>query len=102
MELQYFCHPSASDQSYDYWVDYCHGWLLTYGLSEGKIRKRKHEGKELAHYAIATTDLEFEFPFGWGELWGIANRGDYDLNIHAKGSGNDLSYTDPITREVRL
>ena len=100
MELQYFCHPSDAERSYTYWTNYCHQWLIRYGLSPDRVRQRDHNEKELAHYAKAALDLEYHFPFGWGELWGISNRGDFDLKIHASNSGQNLSYVDPMTQEV--
>ena len=92
MELQYFCDPAESAKWFDYWVAFCEEWLLTHGLSRDNVRRKEYSGKELAHYALATTDLEYRYPFGWEELWGIANRGDYDLRAHSAASGQELMY----------
>jgi glycyl-tRNA synthetase len=99
MELQYFCKPDESMKWHEYWVDFCEKWLLDHGLSADSIKRKVYERKELAHYALATTDLMFKFPFGWEELWGIANRGDFDLQCHSKGSGIPLIYKDPDGKE---
>lgn len=97
-EIQVFCAPDDGPSVLASWVDDCHGWLTgRLGLSGGSVRRRVHEGSELAHYALATTDLEFLYPFGWGELWGVANRGDYDLRRHQEASGHDMRYRDPQT-----
>lgn len=102
MELQYFCRPADSAAAFDAWVGRCEEWLARVaGLQPGSVRRASYAKEELAHYALATTDLEFKFPFGWGELWGIANRGDYDLRAHSAASGATLQYTDPVTGEVR-
>ena len=96
MELQWFCDPSKAGDAYAWWIDRCEGWLRDVcGLRAESVRRREHSDAELAHYASATTDLEFEYPFGWGELWGIANRGDHDLRAHAAGSGADMKYVAP-------
>lgn len=88
MELEYFVNPAESEDSYRYWVAEAHTWLRqTVGLSEDRLRLEEHQPSDLAHYALATTDIEFSFPFGWGELWGVANRGCYDLQRHAEASG---------------
>lgn len=100
MELEYFCHPEESGHKYKYWVEYCHRWLMNLGLTDTSIRLKEYTPKELAHYALATTDIEYKFPFGWDELWGIANRGDYDLQAHSKASGQALEYTDPTTNRT--
>jgi glycyl-tRNA synthetase len=102
MELQYFCHPRDSAAAHATWVGRCEAWLLgVAGLRRDSVRRAVHAREELAHYALATTDLEFKFPFGWGELWGVANRGDYDLKAHSAASGSALQYTDPVSGEVR-
>ena len=88
MELEYFVNPAESEDSYRYWVAEAHTWLRqTVGLNEDRLRLEEHQPSDLAHYALATTDIEFNFPFGWGELWGVANRGCYDLQRHAEASG---------------
>jgi hypothetical protein len=94
MELQYFCDPADSERHYRYWVDTCEAWLHGLGLSPAHVRRREYAGKELAHYALATTDLEYRYPFGWEELWGVANRGDFDLRAHSAASGTELVYRD--------
>jgi glycyl-tRNA synthetase len=101
MELQYFCHPDDSARIYDEWVTFCHDWLTRRaGLLPDAVRRRSYEKRELAHYALATTDLEFRFPFGWDELWGVANRGSFDLQAHSAGAGVQLAYTEPGTNKV--
>lgn len=95
MELQFFTAPEDSAKWHAYWVDYCYNWLLRHGISESRVRKVPYAKEELAHYAKATTDLQFLFEHGWDELWGIANRGDYDLKAHAAMSGIPLEYADP-------
>lgn len=97
MELEYFCHPNESSKFFNEWVHFCKNWLIQYGLKEENIRLKEYSKEELAHYASQTTDIEFNFPFGWGELWGIANRGDYDLKVHSKEK--EIIYTDPKTNE---
>ena len=92
MELQYFCAPADSPRHFDAWVDTCERWLASHGLAGDAIRRKEYAAGELAHYALATTDLEFRFPWGWGELWGIANRGDFDLRAHSAASGTQLTY----------
>ncbi len=99
MEMEYFCHPDQSLETFDYWKDFCHKWVLEYGLQEESIRLRDHAPEELSHYSRATTDIEFRFPFGWGELWGIAHRGDFDLSQHQSHSKKDLQYTVPGTND---
>ncbi|ELR13205.1 glycine-tRNA ligase [Acanthamoeba castellanii str. Neff] len=102
MELEYFCDPAEADQWFGYWVDYCHAWLLKYGIKPENLHLRQHDPKELAHYAKATTDIEYRFPFGWGEIWGIANRGDFDLQQHMKHSQKDLRHKDIVTGKVTM
>ncbi|MBR4466922.1 MAG: glycine--tRNA ligase [Clostridia bacterium] len=99
MELEFFCKPGTELEWFDYWKNYCHQWLLSLGLRDENLRTRDHDPAELAFYSNATTDFEFMFPFGWGELWGVASRTDYDLTQHQKVSGQDLSYFDPETNE---
>lgn len=99
MELEFFCKPDTDLEWFYYWKDFCKKWLLDLGLSEENIRLRDHSKEELSFYSKATTDIEFLFPFGWGELWGIADRTDYDLNQHIKHSGKGLDYFDPETNE---
>ncbi|MBQ9429349.1 MAG: glycine--tRNA ligase, partial [Clostridia bacterium] len=99
MELEFFCKPGTDLEWFAFWKDYCHKFLLDLGLREENLRLRDHDPEELAFYSKATTDFEFLFPFGWGELWGVADRTDYDLGQHAKFSGKDMSYFDPETNE---
>jgi glycyl-tRNA synthetase len=99
MELEFFCAPGEDLEWFDYWKNYCHDFLLALGMKESNIRMRDHAAEELAHYSNATTDIEFKFPFGWGELWGVADRTDYDLKQHIEHSGKDLSYQDPESGE---
>jgi glycyl-tRNA synthetase len=99
MELEFFCAPGEDLEWFAYWKDYCHKFLLSLGMKDENIRLRDHEKEELAHYSNATTDIEFLFPFGWGELWGVADRTDFDLKQHMEHSGKDLSYQDPETNE---
>ena len=99
MELEFFCKPDTDLEWFAYWKDYCKNWLLTLGIKEENIRMRDHDPKELAFYSKGTTDIEFVFPFGWGELWGIADRTDYDLERHMEHSGKSLEYFDPETNE---
>ena len=99
MELEFFCKPDTDLEWFKYWKDYCHKFLLDLGIKDEHLRLRDHDPEELAFYSKATTDFEFLFPFGWGELWGIADRTDYDLGQHAKFSGKDLTYYDQDTNE---
>lgn len=99
MELEFFCKPGENPQWFEYWRGFCRDWLLSLGMQESNMRLRDHEQEELSHYSRATTDIEYRFPFGWGELWGIADRTDYDLRKHAEASGADFSYLDPFTNE---
>ncbi len=99
MELEFFCKPGTDLEWFDYWRSFCHNWLLGIGLKEENIRLRDHSKEELCFYSKATTDFEFLFPFGWGELWGVADRTDYDLNQHQDVSKKDLTYFDPETNE---
>ena len=99
MELEFFCKPGTDLEWFGYWKEFCKNWLLSLGIKEDRLKLRDHDPEELSHYSNATTDFEFKFPFGWGELWGIADRTDFDLNAHAKVSGKNLEYTDPVTNE---
>lgn len=99
MELEFFCKPGEDLEWYDYWKNYSFNWLLSLGMNEEILRLRDHEQEELSFYSKATCDIEFLFPFGWGELWGIADRTDYDLSRHIEVSGEDLRYIDPVTNE---
>ncbi len=102
MEMEYFCHPDQSMELFEYWKAFCKEWVLDYGLKESSIRLRDHNEKELSHYSSATTDIDFRFPFGWGELWGIAHRGNFDLTQHQTYSKKDLQYTDPTSGDKYL
>ncbi len=99
MELEFFCEPGKDLEWYAFWKEYCMNWLLNLGIEKDSVKFRDHSEDELSHYSNATTDIEFKFPFGWGELWGIADRTDYDLKQHMEFSGKDLRYQDPITNE---
>ena len=99
MELEFFCKPGTDLEWFKYWKDYCRDFLLTLGMKEENIRMRDHSPEELSHYSNATTDIEFMFPFGWGELWGIADRTDFDLTQHQNHSGESMEYIDQITNE---
>lgn len=99
MELEFFCKPGTDLEWFAYWKDFCKNWLLEIGIKEENLKLRDHDKEELCFYSKATTDFEFKFPFGWGELWGVADRTDYDLSQHAKFSGKDMSYLDPVTNE---
>ena len=99
MELEFFCKPGTDLEWFNYWRSFCHNWLLSIGLKDENIRLRDHDPEELCFYSKATTDFEFLFPFGWGELWGVADRTDYDLTQHQTVSGKDMTYFDPETNE---
>lgn len=99
MELEFFCRPGTDLEWFAYWKDYCVNWLKVLGIKEDNIKLRDHDPEELSHYSNATTDIEYRFPFGWGELWGIADRTDFDLKQHIEHSGQDMSYQDPETNE---
>ena len=99
MELEFFCKPGTDLKWHAYWKEYCKNWLLNLGMKEENIRLRDHSKEELSHYSNATTDIEFTFPFGWGELWGIADRTDFDLKQHMEFSKEDMTYLDPETNE---
>ncbi|KAL6045653.1 Glycine--tRNA ligase [Balamuthia mandrillaris] len=102
MELEYFCHSNESQEKFDHWVEFCYEWLLKHGLKASNLMKRKHDASELAHYSRCTTDIEYRFPFGWGEIWGISHRGSFDLEQHMKHSKQDLRYRDLTTGELTL
>ena len=99
MELEFFCKPGTDLEWFAYWKDYCRQWLLDLGLQEKNLRLRDHAPEELSFYSKATTDFEYRFPFDWGELWGIADRTDYDLTQHQEHSGKSMEYFDPETNE---
>jgi glycyl-tRNA synthetase len=99
MELEFFCAPGTDLEWFDYWKTYCVNFLKALGIKEDRVKLRDHDAEELSHYSNATTDIEFLFPFGWGELWGIADRTNFDLKQHIEHSGQDLSYRDPETNE---
>ncbi len=99
MELEFFCKPGEDLEWFKYWKAFCMNWLLKLGMTEDKVKFRDHDEEELSHYSNATTDIEYRFPFGWGELWGIADRTDFDLKAHMSQSKSDLSYQDPVTNE---
>ncbi|MCR4909408.1 MAG: glycine--tRNA ligase, partial [Lachnospiraceae bacterium] len=102
MELEFFCEPGTDLEWFAYWKQYCIDFLQELGISPDHMRSRDHDPAELAFYSKATTDLEYLFPFGWGELWGIADRTDYDLSQHEKTSGEDLKYFDDTKNEKYL
>ncbi len=99
MELEFFCKPGTELEWFAYWKQFCKDWLLALGMKEENLRLRDHDPEELSHYSNATTDFEFVFPFGWGELWGVASRTDFDLNAHQTTSGQDMTYYDQETNE---
>lgn len=99
MELEFFCKPGTDLKWFEYWRNFCKDWLTSLGIKKEQMRLRDHDKEELSFYSNATTDIEFLFPFGWGELWGIADRTDYDLNRHQEVSGQDLTYFDDETSE---
>ena len=99
MELEFFCNPAEEMQWFHYWKDYCANFLRTLGIKEENMKLRDHSQEELSHYSNATTDIEYRFPFGWGELWGIADRTDFDLKAHMEHSGENFTYQDPVTNE---
>ncbi len=102
MELEFFCKPGTDLDWFYYWKDYCKQFILDLGIAEQNIRLRDHSAEELSFYSTATTDIEFLFPFGWGELWGIADRTNYDLTQHQQHSGKSLEYFDPETNETYI
>lgn len=99
MELEFFCRPGTELEWFSYWKEHCANFLRTLGIKEEHMKLRNHDPEELSHYSNATTDIEFLFPFGWGELWGVASRTDFDLMAHQNHSGQDMSYMDPETNE---
>ncbi|MGI6758914.1 MAG: glycine--tRNA ligase [Bacilli bacterium] len=102
MELEFFCKPGTDEEWFVYWKEFCVNFLKEMGLKEDLIRTRDHSPEELSHYSKATTDIEFKYFFGWGELWGIANRTDYDLGVHQEHSKQNLEYLDPETNQRYL
>jgi glycyl-tRNA synthetase len=99
MELEFFCKPGTDIEWFNYWKNYCKNWLLSLGMKEENLKLRDHAKEELSHYSNATTDFEYNFAFGFGELWGIADRTDFDLKAHAKQSGENMEFMDPVTNE---
>ena len=99
MELEFFCKPGEDLEWFAYWRAFCRDWLLSLGMNEERLRLRDHKAEELSHYSKATTDFEYLFPFGWGELWGVADRTDFDLKCHQTTSGKSMEYLDPVTNE---
>ena len=99
MELEFFCKPDTDLEWFAYWKDYCAQFLYNLGMKRENLRLRDHDKEELSFYSKATTDFEYLFPFGWGELWGIADRTNYDLSRHAEHSGESMDYFDPDTNE---
>ena len=99
MELEFFCKPGEDLEWFNYWRSFCRDWLMNLGIKEDSLRLRDHEPEKLAFYSKATTDFEYLFPFGWGELWGVADRTNYDLTQHSEHSGKALEYLDPATNE---
>jgi glycyl-tRNA synthetase len=99
MELEFFCEPGTDLEWFEYWKNYCVKWILSLGIKEENMRLRDHSEEELSHYSNATSDIEYLFPFGWGELWGIADRTDFDLRKHQEHSGNDMTYFDDAKKE---
>ncbi|MDH5750942.1 MAG: glycine--tRNA ligase [Deltaproteobacteria bacterium] len=97
MELEFFCHPDTSQEWFTHWKQFCWDWLVGLGMDTERIRLRDHEQAELSHYSNATSDIEYRFPFGWGELWGIAHRGCFDLTQHQEHSRKELAYVDPVS-----
>lgn len=99
MELEFFCKPGTDLEWFNYWRGFCRDWLYSLNMKEENLRLRDHSADELCFYSKATTDFEYLFPFGWGELWGVADRTDYDLTQHINTSGKSLEYFDPETNE---
>ncbi len=102
MELEFFCKPDTDLEWFYYWKDYCHKFLLSLGMKDENLRLRDHSKEELSFYSKATTDIEFLFPFGWGKLWGVADRTNYDMGRHQEHSGKSMEYFDPETNEHYL
>ena len=101
MELEFFCEPGTDLEWFSYWREFCHKWLNDLNMKDENLRLRDHEKEELSFYSKATTDFEYLFPFGWGELWGVADRTDYDLTQHQNTSGQSMEYIDPIDPKKR-
>ena len=99
MELEFFCEPGSDLEWFTYWRTFCHNWLLNLNMKDDNLRLRDHDPEELCFYSKATTDFEYLFPFGWGELWGVADRTDYDLTQHQNTSGKDMTYFDQAKKE---
>ncbi len=99
MEMEFFCKPGEDLQWFEYWKEFCRKFLLSLGIKEENLRVRDHDKAELSFYSKATSDFEYLFPFGWGELWGVADRTDYDLKTHSEHSGEKMEYVDPVTNE---
>lgn len=102
MEMEFFCHPETSEKWFAHWKEFCVQWLENLGMQRENFRMRDHEDAELSHYSSATSDIEYQFPFGWGELWGIAHRGNFDLTQHQENSKKELAYVDGVTGEKFL
>ena len=102
LEMEFFCVPGTQKERFEYWVNFCEEWLYGIGVNKKNLRVRKHEEKELSFYSENTVDIEYRFPFGWGELWGIASRADYDLKQHTEHSRKKLSYFDAEKNEAYL
>jgi glycyl-tRNA synthetase len=100
MEMEFFCKPGTQQEWFQYWSDFCLNWLYELGLKQANLKLRRHSEEELSFYSDNTVDIEYQFPFGWGELWGIASRTNYDLGQHAQHSKKNLDYRDPDTNEV--
>lgn len=99
MEIEYFTHQENWQENFEHWLDQMRGWCGSLGLAEGNLRLCEHPPEKLSHYSKRTVDVEFRFPFGWSELYGLAYRGDFDLNQHSAASGRELTFTDPLTKE---
>jgi len=99
MEMEFFCKPGTEIEWFDYWRQFCHDWLRSLGINDKNLRLRDHEKEELSHYSNATTDFEYLFPFGWGELWGLASRTNFDLTAHTNSSGEQMEYFDQEKNE---
>jgi glycyl-tRNA synthetase len=102
MELEFFCHEREAVEWFSHWKHFCMDWLHGLGMQPDNVKMRDHDAAELSHYSRATTDIEYRFPFGWGELWGIAHRGNFDLTQHQTHAGKELAYVDPVTGEKYL
>ncbi|MBQ4094454.1 MAG: glycine--tRNA ligase, partial [Oscillospiraceae bacterium] len=102
MEMEFFCKPGTDLEWFNYWRGYCRDWLVGLGMKEENLRLRDHTPEELSFYSVATTDFEYLFPFGWGELWGIADRTDYDLTQHQTFSGEKMEYRDDAANETYI